>query len=199
MIRFFDMFSGIGGFRAGLEKAGGYSCIGHCEIDPFANRSYQAIFDTEGEVFLVMQRKLIQRISPTLISFVRDFHVSHFQSPENEAVSKIQEELCSSKLPEFFKKSSLNIFSLKMFPACFRITKGKHSLQSSVRWMNWGMVSNGKCLTAQISLSPNPERECFLSDIVMEDVPEKYYLSPSATVKLLSKSLEEVKGKESTT
>lgn len=51
VIRFFDMFSGIGGFRAGLERVGGYKCIGHCEIDPFANRSYNAIFDTEGEVF----------------------------------------------------------------------------------------------------------------------------------------------------
>ncbi len=40
MIRFFDMFSGIGGFRAGLERAGGYKCVGHCEIDAFANRSY---------------------------------------------------------------------------------------------------------------------------------------------------------------
>ena len=28
-IRFFDMFAGIGGFRAGLERAGGFTCIGH--------------------------------------------------------------------------------------------------------------------------------------------------------------------------
>ena len=32
VIRFFDMFSGIGGFRAGLERVDGYKCIGHCEI-----------------------------------------------------------------------------------------------------------------------------------------------------------------------
>ncbi len=32
-IRFFDMFAGIGGFRAGLECAGGFTCIGRCEID----------------------------------------------------------------------------------------------------------------------------------------------------------------------
>ena len=51
MIRFFDMFSGIGGFREGLEQAGGFKCIGHCEIDKFANRSYTAMFDTEGEVY----------------------------------------------------------------------------------------------------------------------------------------------------
>lgn len=51
MIRFYDMFSGIGGFRSGLEKAGGYKCIGHCEIDKYADRSYRSIFDTEGEVY----------------------------------------------------------------------------------------------------------------------------------------------------
>ena len=26
------MFAGIGGFRAGLERAGGFACVGHCEI-----------------------------------------------------------------------------------------------------------------------------------------------------------------------
>lgn len=43
MIRFLDMFAGIGGFRAGLERAGGFECVGHCEIDAHANRSYEAI------------------------------------------------------------------------------------------------------------------------------------------------------------
>lgn len=51
MIRFFDMFSGIGGFRAGLETIDGYKCIGHCEIDEFADKSYRRLFDTDGEVF----------------------------------------------------------------------------------------------------------------------------------------------------
>ena len=50
-IRFFDMFSGIGGFREGLNRAGGFSCVGHCEIDQYADRSYRAIFNTEGEWF----------------------------------------------------------------------------------------------------------------------------------------------------
>lgn len=51
MIRFFDMFSGIGGFRAGLETIDGYKCIGHCEIDEFADKSYRCLFNTDGEVF----------------------------------------------------------------------------------------------------------------------------------------------------
>lgn len=43
MIRYFDMFAGIGGFRAGLTRAGGFQCIGHCEIDKYADASYRAI------------------------------------------------------------------------------------------------------------------------------------------------------------
>ncbi len=33
MIRYFDIFAGIGGFRSGLEKAGDFKCVGYCEID----------------------------------------------------------------------------------------------------------------------------------------------------------------------
>ena len=36
-IRFFDMFAGIGGFRSGLEAVGCFECVGHCEIDKYAN------------------------------------------------------------------------------------------------------------------------------------------------------------------
>jgi DNA (cytosine-5)-methyltransferase 1 len=58
MIKYFDMFSGIGGFRAGFSKIDGMECIGHCEIDKFANKSYNAIFDTEGECYFEDATKL---------------------------------------------------------------------------------------------------------------------------------------------
>ena len=52
MIRFFDMFSGIGGFRTGLERAGGFTCAGHCEIDKHADKAYRAAHPIkESEVF----------------------------------------------------------------------------------------------------------------------------------------------------
>ena len=50
-IRYIDLFSGIGGFREGLSRAGGFACVGHCEIDKYADRSYRALFDTKGEWF----------------------------------------------------------------------------------------------------------------------------------------------------
>ena len=50
-IRFFDMFAGIGGFRSGLESVGGFSCVGYCEIDKYVRQAYEAMYDTEGEVY----------------------------------------------------------------------------------------------------------------------------------------------------
>ena len=41
-MKFIDFFSGIGGFRKGLEMAG-HTCVGHCEIDKYADMSYRAI------------------------------------------------------------------------------------------------------------------------------------------------------------
>ena len=43
------MFAGIGGFRAGLTRAGGFQCVGHCEIDKYAEASYRAIHDIRKE------------------------------------------------------------------------------------------------------------------------------------------------------
>lgn len=41
-LTFLDFFSGIGGFRKGMEMAD-HTCLGHCEIDKFANMSYVAM------------------------------------------------------------------------------------------------------------------------------------------------------------
>lgn len=43
------MFAGIGGFRAGLDRTGGFQCVGHCEIDKYADASYRAIHDIREE------------------------------------------------------------------------------------------------------------------------------------------------------
>lgn len=45
-LTFIDFFSGIGGFHSGFEKAG-MECIGWCEFDKFARRSYEALYDTK--------------------------------------------------------------------------------------------------------------------------------------------------------
>ena len=51
-IRYLDMFAGVGGFRSGLTNAGDFFVpVGWCEIDPFAQKAYRALYETEGEYF----------------------------------------------------------------------------------------------------------------------------------------------------
>ena len=53
------MFAGIGGFRSGLAKFGDFFVpVGFCEIDPYARRAYEAIYDTKGELFFEDARQI---------------------------------------------------------------------------------------------------------------------------------------------
>ncbi len=49
-LTFMDFFSGIGGFRLGLERAG-FKCVGYCDCDNYANKLYKSFFDTSEELF----------------------------------------------------------------------------------------------------------------------------------------------------
>jgi len=128
------------------------------------------------------QEILKQNECRTLIFYVRDFLARHSQSLDEGKDLPMQEEPFSLKLPDWLQTNDLRIFSLKTYPVCFRMTKGGRFTPSSVRYLNWGIMSNGKCLTARISESPSQGSGCILSDILMEDVPEKYYLSQKQMV-----------------
>ena len=78
-IRFFDMFAGIGGFRAGLERAGGFTCIGHSEIDKHANRAYRAIHNIkESEVYYEDARKIDTGTMPDFVLLCAGFPCQSF-------------------------------------------------------------------------------------------------------------------------
>ena len=47
-LTFIDFFSGIGGFRLGMELAG-HKCLGHCENDKYAEKSYKAMHDVKED------------------------------------------------------------------------------------------------------------------------------------------------------
>lgn len=34
-----------------MEAAGGFECIGHCEIDKYANKAYTALYEPKGEIY----------------------------------------------------------------------------------------------------------------------------------------------------
>lgn len=136
---------------------------------------------------MMTQEKSYPNSYPISTLLPADFPVSPSQSQEQERVLTIQEERCFLKLQELLPLKNLSISSSKMFPVCLTMTQAKHLKQSSVHWMAWGMMCAGRYLTAKISEFPSHEIECSLSDILEDNVPEKYYLSRKQAEKLLYK------------
>ena len=101
-------------------------------------------------------------------------------------------------LADWLKPGSLRICFLRTWWVSSIMTTAGHLRQSSTRWTDWGMVWNGNVLTAKISASPSQETACTLSDILMSDVEEKYFLSPKQQEVLLFKPTVATKGSAST-
>lgn len=197
-IRFFDMFAGIGGFRSGLERLGGFECVGYCEIDKYTKQAYEALYNTEGELYFEDARTIDPKSLPNIDLICGGFPCQSFSIAglrrgfEDDTRGTLFFEIAriaTTCRPPFLL--------LENVPGLLSHDKGGLLRPSSLRWMNWGTMSHGKCLTARISESRNPENECTLSDILENDVPEKYYLSPKQTKRLLSDSFRDRKEVES--
>ena len=122
--------------------------------------------------------------------------LSALQEPEKD--SEIHAALSSLNWPDWLKPGSLRICFLRTWWVSSIMTTAGHLRQSSTRWTDWGMVWNGNVLTAKISASPSQETACTLSDILMNDVEEKYFLSPKQQEQLLFKGTEDRKESAST-
>ena len=147
---------------------------------------------------MTMQPESNAKISPKLILSQPDSLVSRFQSAAEDSALLIQEVLSFMRSSEWLKPGDLLIFCLKTSRG-YSITKGgKLSELSLPRFMSWGILLNGVCLTARISECHSKEGGYILSDILIADCPEKYFLSPRAMERLLSKLYPEDKDKEST-
>src|SRR5690606_24709419 len=108
---------------------------------------------------------------------VEDSHAKLFQLLGSEGDSMTLEELYSLKLYVSPISSDHAIYSLKTSKDYSTMTMAIRSRQSSEPWMNSGMMRNGKCLTLKTLEFPKTGKECSLSDILEENVPEKYFLS----------------------
>ena len=192
-IKYLDMFAGIGGFRSGLEKIGGSECIGYCEIDKYAKQSYEAMYDTKGELYFNDARKINPKELPDIDLITGGFPCQSFSiAGRRKGFEDTRGTLFFEIARIAFAKEPKYLF-LENVPGLLSHDKAEHLKQSSVRWTNWGMMSLGRCLTAKISEFHNPEKDCILWDFLEPSVPDKYFLSRKQILKLLYKSTPEKK------
>ncbi len=175
---FLDLFAGIGGFCLGMEQAG-HQCIGFCEIDDFARQSYKAIHDTSKEVEMhditSVSDEFIQSLGPVDILCggfpCQAFSIAGKRQGFSDTRGTLFFEIARFAAilqPKFLFLENVRDYS---------ITKeGLRSRRSSERWMDWGMMWNGKCLTQRPTF-PKTVSGSSLSDILETHVPNKYFLS----------------------
>ena len=185
-MKFFDFFAGIGGFRLGMEMAG-HECVGHCEIDQAADRSYRAMHNvSDSEVFFDDIRTIEPADMPEADVYCFGFPCQAFSIAGRRGGSQILEELYFLKSCGWLKSESLKYYSPKMSRDYLTTMRDGPLEPSSEQWMNWGTMWSGSYLTARILEYPKTGNGCSLSDILESQVDEKYFLSDQATKRILA-------------
>lgn len=116
-----------------------------------------------------------------------DFPVKAFQWQENDKDFQILEEHCFLKLQEPRSKSNHAFYCLKTLQGYYHTTRETRLLPFFGRFMSWGMMCNGKCVTAKIMESPKIERAYTLLDIVENQADPRYSFSPLQIERTLQK------------
>ena len=204
MIKYFDIFAGIGGFRSGLEKAGGFECVGYCEIDKYAKKAYETLYDTEGEVFYDDARKIDPNELPNLDLICGGFPCQSF------SIAGKRKGFSDTRGTLFFEIARIAAIKkpkyllLENVPGLLSHNQGRTfaTILSTLDELGydvvWEVLNSADFSRAELRQCPNPEKECILSDFIEKSVPEKYCLSQMQIQKLLSKEFPERKETEST-
>lgn len=157
-------------------------------------KSTETILETKNLSKAILQQSA-QTTFQTQICYVEGSPANLLVLLENAKDSKTSVERSFSRLPELQRLKDLKFYSLKTLKGCSVTKKERHLKPLSERWMKWGILSNGNCLTANTTESPNPDHVCLLSDILDKEVPRKYYLSKKAIAYLYRRTLENKKQK----
>ena len=196
MIKYFDIFAGIGGFRSGLEKAGGFKCVGYCEIDKYAKKAYETLYDTEGEVFYDDARKIDPNELPDLDLICGGFPCQSF------SIAGKRKGFSDTRGTLFFEIARIAAIKkpkyllLENVPGLLSHDQGRTfaaiigTLDELGYDVVWEVLNSADFSRAELRQYPNPEKECILSDFIEKSVPEKYCLSQTQIQKLLSKEFQ---------
>ena len=198
MIKFVDMFSGIGGFREGLTRAGGFTCVGHCEIDKYANCSYRALFDTEGEWFVEDARKADPETMPEFQLLCGGFPCQAFSTAGSRKGFGDPRGTLFFELARLAEVRKPAYLLFENVPGLLNHDGGRTFATILDTLDRLGYAVEWQCLNSKDFGVPQSRNRVYISDILMQDVEEKYFLSPKQQEQLLFKGTEDRKESAST-
>ena len=134
-----------------------------------------------------MPQQLTLPNSPTSTSLLEDSLASLSVLLENEKDLTTPEAHSFLMSLGFLQKKDPDIWYSKTSKVYLVTTVAKLSRQYLGFSPTWGTELNGRYLTAKTSEFPKTESVSTLSDILEENVADKYYLSAEQTAKILSK------------
>ena len=120
-----------------------------------------------------------------------DFHakMSHWRELAKGQGLRGRDLDCFTILLDSLARHAPELLSSKMFTVSCTRTAGETSEPLFKLWPNSGILSDGVCLTARTSESPNHASASTLWDVIETGkVPEKYFLSPSAARGMLRRA-----------
>ena len=133
----------------------------------------------------VTQQKSTLKNSQTSTYLLEDFLAKHSQSLESVEDLTTPEAHSFLTSLGFSQKKDPDIWYSKTSKVYLVTTLAKLSRQYLGFSPTWGIELNGKYLTAKTSEFPKTESESSLSDILEENVDNKYYLSEKVKARLL--------------
>ena len=183
-INLLDLFSGIGGFHLGLEKAGFEVNAFNSEIDKYAIETYKNNFKDSTYVGTVTDVRAEQL--PGSTESLSEVLVRILALQENGKDWMEDGVALSLKRLGLSKNADLIFLSGKTLKEHSHQTIAETLRQSCKRLPTLGVIdSNGNCLIRS-GFYPKTERESTLSDILETEVEDKYSLSEKVVERLLS-------------
>lgn len=184
-----DLFSGIGGFRLAMEQAG-HICVGHCEIDKYANKSYIAMHkQKEDEWYADDITRVRAEDMPRADCWCFGFPC------QDISIAGKQRGFAGQRSSLFFTVTGLirgqaeedrpSYLLIENVKNLLSINGGVDFARLLMGWTKSGMMQSGHFSTLPMS-SLKTEKESSLSDILEDEVPEKYFLSEQTVKRLIS-------------
>lgn len=170
-LRFLDLFSGIGGFKIALERAG-FKSIGFCDNDEYANKLYRAYFKNDKELFYDDIRKINTSELPDFDILCAGFPCQSFSIAGKRRGFEDTRGTMFLKSHGFLKTNDPNILFSKTLKAYLITTEAKLSKQYLKFSPTLGIAYNGNYLILSSSEYLKTGKECTLLDVMEKNVPE---------------------------